>query len=475
MVADRFAVGDHRRVAAQRAASALVAADPSLLDEPDLEPVRPQLRQWSRILPHLLSDEAEAAISRRTQPIVAEALANLRALDDAAATAMAAADLALRGLDQPEPAARLAADLEAHRITDARAPVVAEALLSLAVSHALDDAQRGIADWRFRFALMEGTTVATLRRLLAAVRDAWPVAQTWHVRRAALVGGQFSDRRAGLPCGAATLEADALSGGEALAAYSEALAAASAEAAVRIVPGALNKVVLEADGRISATVLHRPTCRGRLMVAHELGHTVHALQAMRVRHTDPPGALVGETVACLTAMIAGRAQLGRHPDARAMALALGDTMVEELFVSAVISEFEDAVAQRVRANQSLDVPALNELWLAAHSAFYGHDVQVPAAVGSGWARLPGLATDPGRAIAYVWATVLAQALLATHPTDAAGVVSAAIEQGGVDADTFVVLLGLDPDGWIDAGIGALCTDLERLAQLVEPAGSPAGP
>lgn len=130
------------------------------------------------------------------------------------------------------------------------------------------------------------------------------------------------------------------------------LAAAAMTEAGRMRAGRDNRVTAEADGRPSATVVHRPTDRGALMVAHELGHAVHAVMAMG---TEPPGALVGETVACWASLVAGRAAVARamasgdRAATVAAAMALGDMLVEEVFVSAAISSFEDrlygAVAQ----------------------------------------------------------------------------------------------------------------------------------
>ena len=235
-------------------------------------------------------------------------------------------------------------------------------------------------------------------------------------------------------------------------------------AAARIRPGADNQVVIEADGRISATVAHRPTPRGSLMVAHEVGHALHALES---RSPEPPGALVGETVACWASLVTGTSLAVAGGDgSQALALALGDTLVEELFVSGAVSSFEDAVYLLVRNGSGVTVAALDEAWLAVHRELLGSVVEVPAHVGSGWARLPSLATDPGHALSYVWATVLALAIDARHAGDADGVIARAIVAGGVDADEFTALLGFEGDEWVEAGFGALALQLTRLGQVV---------
>ena len=458
--ADRFPVGDPRREAAQRQAARAVAAYPGTSSHPALAPMAQQLDRWSRFAPYLLTDAAEQALAQTNRRIVAEQLAALQRLDADPATALDASDAALRGLDADDPAARSAADVAAHRVTDRRAPAAAAVLGALAACHLADDAQRGIDDWRTRFAFVQGTTPATLATLRDAVRGTAQLAGKWWQLRAPLVGGEYADRRVGLPAPHAALAEHTAAAAAGIGWACPPLSSAAAAAAARVVPGSDNQVVIEADGRISATVAHRPTPRGSLMVAHETGHAVHALVA---QSPEPPGALVGETVACWSSLVTGRRAA---PSSAALALALGDTLVEELFVSAAVSTFEDSV-YRLAADGQVTVATLDDAWLAAHRSLWNGVVDVPAHVASGWARLPALATDPGHAFSYVWATVLALAIERRHLYDDSGVVRAAFEAGGIDADQFTQLLGFVGNEWIDEGC-------ERLAEVLRDAGQVAG-
>ena len=422
-----------------------------------------QLDRWSRFVPFLLADSAEQALAVTNRRIIAEQLAELRRLDDDPDTALAATDAALRGLDALDPTTRAQADIDAHRLTDRRAPTAARVLGELAACHLADDAQRGIADWRTRFAFVQGTTPATLAALRDAVRGATHVAGEWWQRRAPLVGGAYADRRFGLPAAAASLAEHTAAAAAGIGWACPSLAAAATSAARRVVPGADNQVVIEADGRISATVAHRPTPRGSLMVAHETGHTMHALVA---QSPDPPGALVGESVACWSSLVTGLHAAERSP---ALALALGDTLVEELFVSAAVSAFEDSVYALAAAG-TVTAATLDEAWLAAQRSLWTGVVEVPDHVGSGWARLPALATDPGHAFSYVWATVLALAIERRHLHVAHDVVRVAFEAGGIDADQFTVLLGFTGTEWIDEGCARLVEVLCDVGQWVASSG-----
>ena len=462
---DRFAVGDPRRAIAQRRVARLIATDPALADHPRLTSSRPLLRRWGRFAPYLLSDQEEAALTVSGRHTIDEQLALLRALDEQEATALSTADRALAGLDSPTAAQRRAADLTAHEVTDRRAPTSASVLAALARCHLADDQLRGIADWRTRFAVVQGTSPATLMRLRDATKAASTMAAQWRQLRAGVVGGEYSDRRVGLRADTATLAEHAQQAAGALATVVPTLAAVATQASGRIVNGSDNQVVIEADGRISVTVVHRSTPRGSLMVAHEIGHAVHALAS---RSPEPPGALVGETVACWSSLVTGLAGSSVDvPDSAAMALALGDTLVEELFVSAAVSEFEDSLYALVESGGAGTVAELNELWLQAHGQLLGDGSALPEHVGSGWARLPSLATDPGHAFSYVWATVLALAIVARSTGAGTGNdMAAAVLAGGVEADEFTALLGFEGDEWIDEGLSALEAELARLGQRV---------
>lgn len=467
--ADRFPVGDPRRGAAQRRVARLVAADLSMADDPRLAGIRAQLRRWARFAPHLLTDDQEVAIALDGRATIDGQLAALRVLDDDATTALSAADAALRNLDAATAVERQHADVAAHVVTDRRAPVSASVLGALAACHLADDRLRGIDDWRTRFAVVQGTTPSTLAHLRDATRAANALAAQWWRVRSGIVGGEYFDRRVGVPAPVATLEEHAHEAAVALAEAVPTLAGAARRASGRIVHGVDNQVVIEADGRISVTVAHRATPRGSLMVAHEIGHALHALES---RSPEPPGALVGETVACWSSLMTGRAGIrggaAASPGIAAwvMALALGDTLVEELFVSAAVSAFEDAVYASAASGRTVTADELDGAWLRAHRSLMADAVVVPDLVGSGWARLPALATDPGHAFSYVWATVLALAMYARHGHDEHGVVARAIRAGGVEADEFTALLGFDGDEWIALGLSAVAAELSRLGQLV---------
>ncbi len=461
--AERLPPGDARRSVHERAAARLVAADTSVAEAPSLRRWRSELLQWAQFVPFLVDDATEVQLSRSGRAVIGDALERLSALDAAAETSLESAERGVHLLDSLDPSVRSVADTHISEVTNRRAPTMCDILQQLTASHAADDSVRGIDNWRLRFAFSQQTSTATLDRLLAAVDERTDLARSWYRHRAARLGGRYADRRIGPEIPAVPLATDALLVAAALGAAVPELGADAERAAARIRPGATNEVVFEADGRLSATVDHRPTARGRLMVAHELGHTVHALRASS---HGAPGALVGETVACLTAAITG-IRLADRPtaDRAAAALAVGDMMVEELFVSALVCRFEDEMQREVRGGGELTVASLDDTWLRLHRQLFGEVIEVPAIIGSQWARLSSLAMQPGHAVSYVWATVLALAvqsrLFRGDSLDSRQLV-AAIERGAMPADELPVTLGFADDAWIDVGIEALDNVLDRL-------------
>ena len=410
---------------------------------------------WAQFVPYLVDDDTEARLSSASRETIRAALADLAVLERSQATALSAAERGVDLLEASDHLERAEADAVISAVTEHRAPVMCDVLERLTAAHASDDRTRGIDNWRLRFALSQGTTVETLDRLLAAVAERTGTAQAWYTCRREIVGSTYTDRRAGPSIPVSALADDARLVAESLGATLPVLRSGAAQAASRLRAGTSNEVVFEADGRISATVVHRPTARGRLMVAHELGHALHA---SRARGAAPPGALVGESMACFTALVSGLSIAGSTTGTqRAAALAVGDMVIEELFVSALVCRFEDEIQSVVRRGDSLTVAHLGDTWLGLHRRLFAQAIDVPAVVGSQWARLQSLALHPGHAVSYVWATVLGLAVQARLAlgSSTGDLVAAAMQHGAMPADELTRTLDFEGDSWIDAGLDAL--------------------
>ena len=224
-----------------------------------MAPARRQLRRWARLVPHLLDDEAESTTTPQQRAAVTAELHRLATLEDDPATSQDTVNVALRGIDHTDPAERVAADRRAHFMAARRLPATGPALLRLASLHRADDHRRGIVDWRTRWAIANGTHVATLRTRVAL--EGHRAGRRLVARTIAPHGGEWSDRRA-LPLTRPLAGGSGRRRSPLLASAMPDLAAAAMTEAGRLRPGNDNRVTAEADGRPSATVVHRPTDRG---------------------------------------------------------------------------------------------------------------------------------------------------------------------------------------------------------------------
>jgi hypothetical protein len=454
---EQRAVGDPRRGRDQRVVARAVHDAPALADHESLRGHRTQLRAWSRWVPHLLDDATEDEIAAAGRPVVADQLARLAALDRAGSgTDLAAVEQWLRVLDEPS-GDRRSADLAAAAALDQRAEVMADILHRLTVLHAADDERRGIDDWRLRSAVLDGTTTATQRHCLDLARDALPLAHRWFDARAAVVGASYSDRRVGRPIGDVDLAGQV---GAVVAALTEelpAVADAVRRAGPLAVAGSRDEVSVDLDGGLSVMVDHRPTARSRLMTAHEIAHAVHVVVARDAGVAEPPGALVAETVACWSALSCGRRWAGTGDVT--WALALGDHLVNELFMSAALCGFEDALHRTVRHGSTWTTATADDVWHEQLVALYGPHVEVPRWAASGWSRHPALVTEPGAPFRYVWATLLAAAV-------PGGDCVPSVLRSTLDADELPVALGVEARDWAAAGLDALETTLDGLVRAL---------
>lgn len=457
MQADARPPGDVERGRIQRQVARAVQATPALLDDPALWLDRTRLGVWARFAPHLLDDGREVEISRTQAPVVARLVDEVLSLDDAPLTSHRSGDDLAAGLEDPDPQVRLAADEAARSVTRRRAPVTAEALARLARIQAADDAERGLASWRTRSALIEGTTAERITRLVTGVSDAAASVQPWLRSRQALCGATYADRRVIPTAPPRTLAADTSLACSVLAEASPSLRVLIESVPPRVSAGQISECVVD-DGQLTVTVAHRGTLRSTLMTAHEIGHAVHALASAG---RQPPGTFVGEAIACLAAvLVAGRLEADEHP---AAALACGDHLVDEIHLSAAASLFEDAVHDA--ATGDLTASTLDALWLARIRAVYEPAVTVPDAVGTDWARHPSFVSSPGQAVAYVWANLFALVVADRAVPDLGDRIAEAMGRGAIDADEFLELFDVTPDHLVDVGLTALTARLERLAGI----------
>ena len=432
-----------------------VHADPRLLDESSLSRDRHRLQVWARFAPHLLDDEREVAIADGEAQEVARLVRQVLQLDDVPATSHRVGDDLAGGLDDPDPRVRREADDAGRAVTRRRAAATAPVLLRLARLQETDDVERGLGTWRSRRALIEGTTTDRLDRLIAGVIAEASAVQPWFESRRHLCGSSYADRRWTPSAPTRTLEEDTDLACAVLARVAPGVEPLLAGVAPRVVAGQISECVVE-RGEMTVTVAHRGTLRSTLMTGHEVGHAVHALAS---EGCQPPGALVGEAMACLVAVLV--ADELTTLDEPAVALACGDHLIDEILLSAAASQFEDAVRDPVGSIAGAD--DLAALWLSSVRAVYEPAIEVPDEVGVDWARHPGFVTAPGQSVAYVWATLFALVVVDSSLPDLGHRLTAAMSVGAMDADDLLTAFDIEPDHLLERGVAAFRSRLDRCA------------
>jgi hypothetical protein len=446
------------RSAAQRALARLVAEHPDLLDHRRLRSRRPEIELWGRFVPFLRSDEVEETLARLALVRRRRWLDTLAALDATPGLAQHEVQAALDLVEDTAPVARAEAMEVVDAISLRRAPLFAAILDGVVSAQAADDAIRGVPHWRHRFALVEGTSTHRLGRLLGVCEDAVAPGQ-WHA--AITQAGPAST----LVASPGSLPASARSLTDAVAYVTAVLTdlvpsyASAVQAAARTVrAGTIDECTLDERG-IVTTVRFRPGIRGLLAVAHELGHATHL--AVLGTHAAP-GALVGETVACVAAQAVGRSLLrDSTPDEQpAVATGLGDHVVADLYRSAVVSRFEDDLRTAV-GDEPLHPEVLADRFADRHRTFFGGSAPSPGHRWW-WSHLSLLVEHPGEAVAYVWANLVAAAVLDGPPADVHQRFGRLLGAGGVGADESLRVLELEP-GWSFRGEAACAGLLDECA------------
>ncbi len=148
-----------------------------------------------------------------------------------------------------------------------------------------------------------------------------------------------------------------------------------------------------------------------LVMAHELGHGVHASLArpQGIFHFSTPltlaetASIFGETI------VLGRL-LGRAPDAAGRLSLLADSLdgaVAAIFRQVAMNRFEDRVHRSRREQGELSLDAFAEAWLETQTDLLGDAVELEDDYGVWWSYIPHFIDTPGYVYAYAYGHLLA--------------------------------------------------------------------
>jgi oligoendopeptidase F len=168
-----------------------------------------------------------------------------------------------------------------------------------------------------------------------------------------------------------------------------------------------------------------------LVMAHELGHGVHASLARPqgiFQFTTP--LTMAETASIFGETIVLERLLERAPDAaERLSLLAGslDGAVAAVFRQVAMNRFEDAVHTGRREQGELPMDRFAELWLATQADLLGDAVELGDDYGVWWSYIPHFIDTPGYVYAYAYGNLLALSVYRRYEEEGDAFVSSYVE------------------------------------------------
>jgi oligoendopeptidase F len=217
-----------------------------------------------------------------------------------------------------------------------------------------------------------------------------------------------------------------------------------------------------------------------LVMAHELGHGVHAALARPqgiFQFTTP--LTLAETASIFGETIVLERLLERAPDAAArLSLLAGslDGAVAAVFRQVAMNRFEDAVHSARRERGELAPERFAEVWLATQADLLGDAVEPNDDYGVWWSYIPHFIETPGYVYAYAYGHLLALSVYRRYEQEGEGFVPAYLELlkagGSRSPEELGRIVGVDltdPEFW-SAGLDLIDRQLEAAEAAAREAG-----
>jgi oligoendopeptidase F len=472
----------------------------ALLDGEGLDFCRHHLRNLRRYRPHLLSEPEEKVMTEK-------AVTGRSAWSRLFAEVTSAITVNLEGEDGPVPldaalAQLVSPDRDRRRrvakgVTAALEPGLRTrgfVLNTLLYDKAVDDRLRRYPHWLAARNLANEASDESVEALVAAVRRRYDLPQRWYVLKAQLLG---LDRLADYDRAAAvTAEEPEVPWSEARDLVLESYASFD---------GRLGKLARRffAERWIDAPV--RPNKRGGafcayvvpsahpylmlnytakrrdvLIVAHELGHGLHAaLAAPRgVFHQHTPltlsetASVFGETI------VFGRLlERASSPESRLALLAESlEGSIATVFRQVSMNRFEDLAHTARRDEGELSVDRIGELWADSQAELFGGAVEVTDGYRAWWSYVPHFIAMPGYVYAYAYGQLLALSVYRRYREEGEAFVPRYVEMlaagGSMPPEELgkIVDVDLSDPGFWDAGLDLVAEQLEAAEAAAQQAG-----
>jgi oligoendopeptidase F len=466
----------------------------ALLSDPQLRFCAHYLRSVRRYRPHLLTEPEERIFAEKSlassgswSRLFGELMGAMRVtLDDEPVVL----DVALSRLMDPDRDTRRRT---AEAVTEALEPGLRTRAFiynTLVYDKSVDDRLRSYPHWLASRNLANEASDESVMALIEAVRGRFDIPQRWYRLKAKLLGVDVLadyDRMAPLQS-----EEITYSFAEARAFVLDTYDALSPDAG-RVVSRFFDEHWIDAPTRphkrggafCSYTVPsvhpyvmlnYTATRRDVLVMAHELGHGLHAALA------QPQGIFQQGTPLTMaeTASVFGEALtfgrlLAQAPsdDARLGLLAERiDGSIATVFRQMAMNRFEHLMHTNRRSQGELSVDRIAQLWLESQTEMFGDSVQVSDGYRMWWSYIPHFINTPGYVYAYAYGQLLALSVYGRYleqgPSFAPAYLQMLAAGGSRSPEQLGAIVGIDlaDPGFWDSGLDLIEQQLRDAEQLV---------
>jgi oligoendopeptidase F len=467
----------------------------ALLADPALGFCAHYLRNARRYRPHLLSEPEERIFAEKSLAssgswarLFGELMAALRVTVDGEPVVL---DVALSRLLDPDRDTRRAV---AESLSEALEPGLRTRAFiynTLVYDKSVDDRLRSYPHWLASRNLANEASDESVMALIEAVRGRFDIPQRWYRLKAKLLGlERLADYDRNAP-----LETKEIiySFGEAREFVLDTYESLSPDAG-NVVRRFFDERWIDAPTRphkrggafcsytvpsVHPYVMLNYTANRRdvLVMAHELGHGLHAALA------QPQGVFQQGTplTTAETASVFGEAlTFGRlldaagDDDARLGLLAERiDGSIATVFRQMAMNRFEHLVHTHRRSDGELSVDRIGELWVESQAEMFGDSVQMLDGYRMWWSYVPHFINTPGYVYAYAYGQLLALSVYSRYLSQGPSFAPAYLEMlaagGSRSPEELGRIVGIDlaDPGFWDSGIDLIEQQLRDAEELVE--------
>jgi oligoendopeptidase F len=399
-----------------------------LLAHGGLDFCRHYLRTARRYRPHLLSEPEELILTEKSLSGAGawtRLFGELTSAIEVELEQTVTLDVALARLASPSREVRQESAAAVTRALEPGLRTRAFIFNTLLVDKATDDRLRHYPHWLAARNLSNEASDESVQALVSAVRGRYELARRWYRLKAKLLGlDRLADYDRMAPLASDEVEVDWPQARElvldAYASFSPALGELverffaehwiDAPAAHGKQGGAFCAYTVPS---VHPYVLLNFTSRRRdvLILAHELGHGVHAALAagQGIFHQGTPLTLAETASVFGEALTFGRLLEASPTPAARLALLAEDIegAIATVFRQVTMNQFERLAHTERRERGELSVDRLGELWAQTQEEFLGDSVEVTEGYRSWWSYIPHFINTPGYVYAYAYGQLLA--------------------------------------------------------------------